>query len=252
MKDFHRILGLGGVDGAQSPFVSVVARSYNHHHHPRRFSTSTSTTESASKGEGEEEGGTEPAAAGSSDSNSSTEGDAEGGEDKEEVVKLQSEIEALKKDLDKKDADLKEANSKVVYTLAEMENVRAIARRDADTGKKFAVQSFAKALLEVGDYLAMAVSSVSEDAKKDPAVKTLVEGVEMTESAMLKVFKKEGLERYGKVGDKFDPNLHDAMFTVDDPDAEPGTIAQVIKTGYTLHDRVIRAAQVGTVPEKPS
>lgn len=74
-----------------------------------------------------------------------------------------------------------------------------------------------------------------------------MDGVGMTETLLSKAFKEHGLVNYGAKGDAFDPNLHDALFQLVDPDLEKGSIGQVLKTGYTLKGRVIRPAQVGTV-----
>jgi molecular chaperone GrpE len=158
-------------------------------------------------------------------------------------------VEELRARITSMDAELKAAKDRVAYALAEMENVRNIARRDAESGRKFAVQSFAKSLLDVADNLEMAIAAVPEEEASSPGVATLLEGVKMTESNLQKTFAKQGLVRFGVVGDKFDPHLHDAMFTYEDASAEKGTVGQVLKPGYQLHDRVIRAAQVGIIKE---
>ena len=77
-------------------------------------------------------------------------------------------------------------------------------------------------------------------------LKNLVEGVEATNKGLLKAFAQFGVIKYGKVGDKFDPNLHDALFQVPDDTMEPNTVAQLLQPGYKMKDRVLRAAQVGT------
>ncbi|CAM9299566.1 unnamed protein product [Chrysoparadoxa australica] len=158
---------------------------------------------------------------------------------------LQAEIVQLKE-------RIKASEQKVVYTMAEIENVRSIAKREVDKTRKFAVQSFAKSLLDVADNLSRAIDSVpeelltSEDEANAP-LRTLLEGVVMTEGSLQKAFAGQGLKKFGEVGETFDPHLHDAMFEMPSPDQEPGTIAQVVKAGYLLNDRVVRAAQVGTV-----
>jgi molecular chaperone GrpE len=112
--------------------------------------------------------------------------------------------------------------------------------------------SFAKALLDVADNLELTLEAASgEDAgvaaNAEASFKTLVEGVQMTNSGLVKTFSQQGIEKFGEVGDTFDPNIHDAIFNMPDPSKEEGTIGQVIKRGYKMKDRVIRAAQVGTV-----
>jgi molecular chaperone GrpE len=119
------------------------------------------------------------------------------------------------------------------------------------------LQSFAKGLLDVADNLGRAAVAVPEEFRKsdgpeDPsgAAKLLISlllGVEMTEKQLIQVFKANGLERYESLGDPFDPNLHSAVFEVEDLSKTPGTVAIVLKVGYKLHDRVIRPAEVGVV-----
>ena len=124
----------------------------------------------------------------------------------------------------------------------------------------YANEKFAKALLEVADNLDYAIAAASEDGNKDKAdpmdnrtgadsatmLKNLVEGVEATNKGLLKAFAQFGVIKYGAVGDKFDPTIHDALFQVPDDSMEPNTIAQLLQPGYKMKDRVLRAAQVGT------
>jgi len=156
-------------------------------------------------------------------------------------------------------AENKELKDKVLYTLAEMENVRTIARRDAASAKQFALQSFAKQLLDVADNLNRALASVPKEALEEGGeaggkegggsslLATLVEGVAMTDAQLQKVFAANQIVQYGKPGDKFDPHMHDALFEYEEEGREGGSVGQVLKTGYTLNGRVIRPAQVGTV-----
>ena len=148
--------------------------------------------------------------------------------------------------LTKENKDLKDT---LIRSYAEEENVRRIARRDVETAREYAISSFAKSLLDVADNLERAIQSVPEDnvpAKEDPVIKNLLIGVKMTNTDLLKVFEKFHVKKYGGVGEKFDPTLHDALFQIPDASKEANTIGQVLKSGYKLKDRVIRAAEVGT------
>ncbi|XP_010433439.1 PREDICTED: uncharacterized protein LOC104717553 [Camelina sativa] len=161
----------------------------------------------------------------------------------------------LVKLLAEKEEEIKQMKDKVLRTYAEMENVMDRTRRDAENTKKYAVQNFAKSLLDVADNLGRASSVVKEsfsklDTSKDsagaaPLLKTLLEGVEMTEKQLAEVFKKFGMEKYDPTNEPFDPNRHNAVFQVPDPSKPEGTVAHVLKYGYTLYDRVIRPAEVG-------
>lgn len=140
-------------------------------------------------------------------------------------------------------------------SLADMENLRQRTSRQIDQAEKFAVQGFAKSMLDVADNLQRALESVPEDAiaegaaleadKASSLLRGLYGGVRITESILLQAFKNNGLEMYNPMGDKFDPNLHNALFELPDPTKEPGHVGAVTKRGYTLKGRVLRPAEVG-------
>ncbi|CAM6129234.1 unnamed protein product [Calypogeia fissa] len=183
------------------------------------------------------------------------------GEDinKEDLVGLLAEKLAL---LEERNKEIKELKDKLLWSLAEMENVRQRTKRDAESTAKYAVQGFAKALLDVADNLSRATGAVPEGiAKAKPeddasdnlkVLQTLLLGVQMTEKQLLQVFKKHGLEKYQSLGEQFDPNRHSAVFEVQDPTKSPGTVALELKAGYLLNDRVIRPAEVGVVKAEQS
>ncbi|PSR85306.1 Protein GrpE like [Actinidia chinensis var. chinensis] len=170
----------------------------------------------------------------------------------EDLVKLVAEKEEL---LKVKHKEIETMQDKVLRTYAEMENVMDRTRREAENLKKFAIQSFAKTLLDVADNLGRAASVVKDsflkvDPSKDtagavPLLETLLEGVEMTEKQLTEVLKKFGVEKYDPTNEQFDPNRHNAVFQVPDASKPPGTVAVVLKVGYMLHDRVLRPAEVG-------
>jgi molecular chaperone GrpE len=145
-------------------------------------------------------------------------------------------------------AEVKDLKDKILRCYAEEENVRRIAKRDVEQAREYANAKFATALLDVADYLEYALNSIPESkrAEGDANLKMLYQGVEMTGQQLTKTFNHFGVFRFGKVGDKFDPALHDALFRSPDAEKEEGTISQVLKPGYKLKDRVIRAAQVGS------
>lgn len=169
-----------------------------------------------------------------------------------DLVKLVKEKEEL---LMAKNEEMKQMQDKVLRSFAEMENVKDRTRREAENSKKFAIQNFAKGLLDVADNLGRASSVVKEnflkiDPSNDttgavPLLKSLLEGVEMTEKQLGEVFKKFGVEKFDPINEPFDPHRHNAMFQVPDNSKPPGTVAHVLKSGYTLYERVIRPAEVG-------
>lgn len=174
---------------------------------------------------------------------------AAGGE--ENAAESEGEAEAPVSREEELEKEVKDLKDQLLRSLAEQENTRTIAKRDVTSAKNFAVTSFAKSLLDTSDNLSRAMESVPEEYRADtdnhPVLATLYEGIKMTDENLLKAFEKNGLVRYGAVGDKFDPSEHDALFEYPDPNMEVGNVGQVMKAGFKLNDRVIRAAEVGVI-----
>mmetsp|Transcript_10696 Transcript_10696/g.25739 ORF Transcript_10696/g.25739 Transcript_10696/m.25739 type:complete len:268 (-) Transcript_10696:76-879(-) len=166
----------------------------------------------------------------------------EEGEDVPNEEEGPSETEKLKEEL----ADMK---NQLLRSLAEQENIRSIARRDVEAAKNFSVKSFAKSLLEVADNLDRALESVDEEeASKNATLKTFAEGIEMTGNGLEKAFKSNGVESFcEQPGDEFDAEKHQALMEFEDPKLTPGTVGVVMKKGYMLNGRVLRAAEVGVI-----
>ncbi|KAL1230971.1 GrpE protein [Trichinella spiralis] len=144
---------------------------------------------------------------------------------------------------------MKELEDKYKRSLAENENLRARMVRQLEEVKLFSLQAFCKDLLEIADILRLAADSVSEEVLKNsqPELKNLHDGVLLTNTQLLKIFQKYGVTPVNPINEKFNPNFHEAVFEVPDPVKEPGTVAVVQKIGYMLHQRCLRAAQVGVV-----
>ncbi|MGQ0446388.1 MAG: nucleotide exchange factor GrpE [Beijerinckiaceae bacterium] len=136
---------------------------------------------------------------------------------------------------------------KVLRALAEMENQRRRAEREVADAKTYGVTAFALDMLTFADNLRRAVESLPPDAREPAgaAMKTLIEGVELTERDFLSRLGKYGVKKLEPLGAKFDPNLHEALFEVPDEMAPNATVVQVIEDGYTISDRVLRPAKVG-------
>ena len=149
------------------------------------------------------------------------------------IAELESEVAALK------DQHLR--------ALAEMENVRRRGQRDREEAAKFGVAGFARDMLAVADNLRRGIDSVPADARTDDLhLANLVAGVELVERDLLTAFEKHGVQRVDpKPGDRFDANLHQAMFEMENSGQPPGAIAQVLQPGYVLNGRLLRAAMVG-------
>lgn len=155
------------------------------------------------------------------------------------------ELEQSVADLQLQVAELKD---RVLRELAEMENVRTIARRDVENAKRYSILPFATSLLSVADNLGLALKAVPKETLEDPnsvQLKGLYFGVGATEAELLKVFAQHGITRFGDIGDKFDPNRYQALFEAPVEGREPGTVIDVTKVGYVMGDRVLRPAEVG-------
>ncbi|XP_015113124.1 grpE protein homolog, mitochondrial [Diachasma alloeum] len=165
----------------------------------------------------------------------------------ENEKKLKSEIDQLSKDI----GVLKERNSeledKYKRALAESENMRVRLTKQIEDAKLFGIQGFCKDLLDVADILGKATESVPKDqlTERNPHLKTLYEGLRMTESQLHKVFKKHGLVSLNPLDEKFNPNQHEALFQQEVEGKAPGTVVVVSKVGYKLHERIVRPALVG-------
>jgi len=146
---------------------------------------------------------------------------------------------------------VKDLKDNLLRSLAEQENTRRIAKRDVEQARSFAIGSFAKSLLETSDNLSRALDAVPEELRHDhehhPVLATLYEGITMTDDGLTKAFSKNGLEKFGLPGDKFDPNIHEALFEYPDPNGEAGNVGQVMKKGFMLNTRVLRPAEVGVI-----
>ncbi|WP_181706347.1 nucleotide exchange factor GrpE [Chthonobacter rhizosphaerae] len=145
------------------------------------------------------------------------------------------------------EAEVAGLKDQLLRTLAEMENLRRRTEREVADTRSYAVAGFARDMLQVGDNLSRALQVLPADARDgaSPAVIALLEGVEMTERELLKAFEKHGVRKIDPVGEKFDPNFHQAMFEVPNPEVPNGTVVQVVQSGFVIGERVLRPAMVG-------
>ncbi|MCL2716995.1 MAG: nucleotide exchange factor GrpE [Alphaproteobacteria bacterium] len=149
--------------------------------------------------------------------------------------------------------ELAEARDKTLRALAEMENLRKRTAREVSDARLYGVTGFARDVLELADNLRRALDAVPAEARAaaDQGLVALIEGVELTERALHNVLEKYGVKKFDPKGEKFDPNFQQAMFEIPDPTAVPGTVVQVIQTGYMIGERVLRAAMVGIAKAVP-
>jgi molecular chaperone GrpE len=162
---------------------------------------------------------------------------------------------ALQAVLEEKETEIAALRDQSLRALAEAENIRRRAERELADMSKYAVTGFARDLVSVLENLQRAVDSIPAELKQaQPAVANLATGVEMTLQELLSIFARQGIKRIDPMGQKFDHNFHQAVAQIETPDAEPGTVVQVLQAGYVIHDRLLRPAMVGvaasTAPAK--
>ena len=154
-------------------------------------------------------------------------------------------------------------NDRLLRAMAETENIRRRTQRERQDTAKYAATKFAREMLSVADNLGRALASVDKsELSENNSIENLIIGVEMTERELLGALEKMAVTKMEPLGDRFDPNFHEAMFEYEDLEAPAGSVGQVIEPGYLIHDRTLRPAKVGitkggskmvsdTVPEEP-
>ena len=148
-------------------------------------------------------------------------------------------------------ADLKD---KLLRTVAEMENLRKRTQREIEDTRSYAIAGFARDMLTATDSLSRALTVLPAETREsaDGTLKSLIEGIEMTEREMQRLLAKHGVKPIEAEGQKFDPHRHQAMFEVPDPTRPEGTVVQVVQAGFAIGDRVLRPAMVGVAKGAPA
>jgi molecular chaperone GrpE len=126
------------------------------------------------------------------------------------------------------------------------DNLRKRTEREVADGRLYAITGFAREVLAVADNMHRALGAVGPELREhaDPQVKSFIEGIELTERELMKALEKSGVRKFSPEAEKFDPNVHQAMYEMETQDVPPGHVAQVIQAGYMIGDRVLRPAMV--------
>lgn len=140
--------------------------------------------------------------------------------------------------------ELAEAKQQALYAQAEVQNVRRRAEKEAADARAYAATAFARDVLSVADNLQRGLQAIPEELRADERLKGLVAGLEATGRELDSVFARHGISRVSALGEKLDPNRHQAMLEVPS-EQEPGTIVQEMQAGYMIRDRLLRPALVG-------
>ncbi len=141
--------------------------------------------------------------------------------------------------------EMSDLRDKFLRGQAEVENMRKRTEREKDETAKYAITKFARDIVGAADNFQRALSAVPEGAAdQDPALKTLIEGVTMSEREFVNIMERHGIKRIEPVGELFNPHQHQAMMELDNAEVQAGTIVQVFQPGYLIEDRVLRPALV--------
>ncbi len=211
----------------------------NNTNQPKKDENNNEETANNLGGFGEKTG---PAAFKENIKNEQCEDNSQNGSTEKKSIELERALDKIRR-LEEELADVKD---KMLREAAEVENIRRRSQKDREDAKKFSIASFAKDLLDVNDNFSRALDAAPKNRDElDDHIKSLLEGIEATQRAMIRAFERNGIKEISPIDEKFDPNLHEVMFEVPTPDKEDGTIIQILETGYTLNDRLLRPARVG-------
>jgi len=154
-------------------------------------------------------------------------------------------IEEVTADLEALSAENADMHDKLLRTMADMENLRRRTEREKEDTARYAISNFARDVLTIDDNLRRVIEHVpAESVASDPALKSLLEGVELTDRELIKMLEKHGITKLEPLDQRFDPNQQQAMYEVPTTDVPEGTVVQVMQAGYTIGDRVLRPALV--------
>jgi len=165
-------------------------------------------------------------------------------EEKPNEAKAPSDVESAQADMQAK--EITELNDRILRLAAELENTRRRADKEKSDASRYAIASFARDLLNVADTFERALDNApdGEEAANGEAVSSFVTGVKMTERALAAALERHGVKRVDPKGEKFDPNLHQAVAQAPAPGVPAGCVAETAQVGFMIGDRVLRAAMV--------
>ncbi|MCZ6481894.1 MAG: nucleotide exchange factor GrpE [Alphaproteobacteria bacterium] len=144
------------------------------------------------------------------------------------------------------EAQIADLTDRFARAVAELENYRRRAEREREDVAKYAISNFARDMLAVADSLGLALASISAEVRsEDQNLDNLAAGVELTERGLMAAFERHGITKVDPMGERFNHDLHQAMFEIEDKEKPAGTIVEVMQAGYVLKDRLLRPAMVG-------
>jgi len=143
------------------------------------------------------------------------------------------------------ESELEKLRNEVLYAQAETQNVRRRLEKEKADASAYAATGFARDILSVADNLSRALAAIPAELREDDRIKPMLTGLEMTAKELDTVFQRNGITRIEAIGEKLDPNRHQAMIELPHAEAEPGVVIQEMQAGYMIKDRLLRPALVG-------
>ncbi len=171
----------------------------------------------------------------------------------ETEIPLDAEAEGAPDPIETLTTENAELKDRMLRLAAEMENLRKRTEREIADARSYSIAGFARDMLTATDSLSRALMILPAEtrAAADGTMKSLIEGIEMTEREMQRLLGKHGITPIEALGQKFDPHRHQAMFEVPGTDQTEGTVVQVVQDGYAIGERVLRPAMVGVAKGAP-
>jgi len=169
----------------------------------------------------------------------------------QEITDTEVTSEDENKEEDNLEKEIESLKEEKIRLLAEMENLRKRFEREKVETIKFGSINLARDILSPGDNLERALDALPEDENHPQSIKNLIDGLKMVLKEFKSNLEKHGVKKIETLNQKFDHNFHQAIMEVENDDVEEGTVVQEIQSGYTMHDRLLRAAMVG-VSKKPA
>ena len=140
----------------------------------------------------------------------------------------------------KLEGELEKLRNEVLYAQAETQNVRRRLEKEKADASAYAATGFARDILSVADNLGRALAAIPAELREDERLKPMLTGIEMTGKELDSVFQRNGITKIEAMGEKLDPNRHQAMLELPHAEAEPGTVIQEMQAGYMIKDRLLR------------
>ena len=156
-------------------------------------------------------------------------------------------VEFLSAELDKSETEKKEAKESYLRAHAEMENLRRRTQKDVADAREYSIAGFAREMLNVADNLRRTIEAIPVETLEagEKGMKSLVEGIEVTERSMMQALEKHGVKKITPMNERFDPNMHQAMFEIPNTEVTNNTVLQVVQDGFVIGGRCLRPAMVG-------